>query len=109
MIQTRTTRPHIKGNFFNNRHFTFPFSIANCVIIMQFKQGIGNRVVFSWSTEDDSFERISDFKIKMKGKILNYAVGTYISDLLVIFPDNVPYTQFKYNIEIVQNITENQI
>lgn len=103
-METKTTRPHTKGDFFNDRKITFPFEITNARIDQQFRLG-GGSVIFAWSTEDATFEKISDTEIIMKGRILNQRPGNYTSDLQITFPDDIPYTYFRYIIPIVQDIT----
>lgn len=104
MIQTWTIRPHIKGDLFNNRKITFPFNITNCKVDMQFKQSASNMPVFSWSTEDATFEKNGDSVI-MKSRILDFTAGNYISDLQVTFADGTVQTYFKANLQILQDIT----
>lgn len=105
MIPTWTIQPHIKGDTFNSRKITFPFTITDCVIEMQFKMG-GGSVIFAWTTENNTFEKISSTEIIMKSRILDQRVGSYISDLQVTFLDGTVYTYFKANLQILQDITQ---
>lgn len=105
MIQTWTIKPHIKGDTFNSRKFTFPFDITNCEIKMQFKQSAQSQVSFSWDTLDNSFEKISSTELIMNSKVLDNSPFTYISDLQVIFEDGRVCTYLKANLQIIQDVT----
>jgi hypothetical protein len=105
MIKTWPIYPQTKNDTFNNRKLTFPFDITNCDIKMQFKQSIVGRVVFEWSTEDSTFQKISTTEIIMKSRLLNYPAGIYYSDLQVTFQDNTVFTYFNANLQIIQDIT----
>ena len=105
MIPNWAIKPHIKGDTFNSRKFTFPFDITNCIIEMQFKVTVRAGVSFAWSTEDDTFEKISSTELIMKSRILDAAVSGYISDLQVTFDDGVIYTYLRANLQILQDVT----
>lgn len=105
MIPTWTIKPHIKGDTFNSRKITFPFDITNCRIDMQFKLTPISREIFSWSTEDNTFEKISATEVIMNSRILNFHTANYVSDLQVTFLDGTVYTYFKANLQILQDIT----
>jgi len=96
---------HIKGDTFNQRKITFPFDITDCVIKMQFRTNPIGAVAFYWSTENDTFEKISTTEIIMKSRILDTYVANYISDLEVTFQDGTVYTYFTANLQIKQDIT----
>jgi hypothetical protein len=98
-------RPHKKGDTFNSRKITFPFDITDCRIDMQFRKQANDVIVFSWSTEDDTFEKISATEVTMKSKKLNEAPGVYISDLQITFANNNVYTYFDVVLKIIQDIT----
>lgn len=104
MIPTWTIPPHIKGDTFNSRKITFPFDISNCRIDMQFRMG-GGIVIFQWSTENNTFEKINANEVIMNSRILDFRSGNYISDLQVTFSDGTIYTYFKANLQIMQDIT----
>lgn len=106
MIPTWTIQPHIKGDTFNSRQITFPFDITDCLIEMQFRESPNGDVMFKWSTEDSTFEKISATEIVMKSKILDYGPRTYQSDLQVTFLDGTVYTYFKANLQIIQDFTK---
>lgn len=105
MIPNWTIKPHIKGDTFNSRKITFPFEITNCRIDMQFKQNATTRIIFNWTTENNTFEKISSTEIIMKSRILDIGVSNYISDLQVTFEDGTVYTYFKASLQILQDIT----
>lgn len=105
MIQTWVIKPHIKGDTFNSRKITFPFDITNCIIEMQFKVTVRAGVSFAWSTEDDTFEKISSTEVIMKSRILDFSVSGYISDLQVTFEDGTVYTYLRANLQIIQDVT----
>lgn len=104
-IPTWNIKTHIKGNTFNSRKITFPFDITNCRIDMQFRKQANDTIAFAWSTEDDTFDKISATEITMKARILDVPDGIYISDLQVIFSPTDILTYFKARIEIEQDIT----
>ena len=106
MIPTWTIKPHIKGDTFNSRKITFPFDITDCLIEMQFRQNAVSRVIFNWTTENNTFEKISSTEIIMKSRILDFGVSNYVSDLQVTFLDGTVYTYFKANLQILQDITQ---
>lgn len=106
MIPNWTIKPHIKGDWINNKIITFPFEITTARIDFQFKQGAGSNIAFKWSTEDLTIEKTTAFKIKLKGFILNAKAGNYIGDLQVTFADGTIVTYFKSTLQIVQDITE---
>lgn len=95
----------IKGDTLNSRKITFPFEITNCRIDMQFRKQANDTIVFKWSTEDDTFEKISENEIIMKSINLNFPPYNYISDLQVIFENGTILTYFKASLNIVQDIT----
>ena len=105
MIPIWNIKPHIKGDTFNSRKITFPFDITYCRIDMQFRKQPNDTIVFEWSTEDDTFEKLSSTEIIMKSRILNEKVDIYYSDLQVTFQDGTVYTYFKANLQILQDIT----
>ena len=95
----------IKGDTFNSIKLTMPFDITDVKIEMQFKLRGGAQTVFSWSTEDDTFEKISETEIIMKSRILNYSPNSYISDMQFTFANGVVVTHLKATLKIVQDIT----
>jgi hypothetical protein len=105
MIQTWAIKPHIKGDTFNSRKITFPFDITDCRIDMQFKVTVRAGISFAWSTEDNTFEKISSTEVIMKSRILGEAVSGYISDLQVSFEDGTIYTYLRANLQILQDVT----
>ena len=104
-IPTWTIKNHIKGNTFNAREITFPFDITNCRIDMQFRKQANDTIVFAWSTEDNTFDKISTTKIVMNQRILDVQPAVYISDLQVIFQNENVITYFKVRLEVEQDIT----
>ncbi len=96
---------HIKGDTFNQRKITFPFDITDCIIKMQFKINPVGNASFEWSTENDTFEKISSTEIIMKSRILDVTVYNYIADLEVTFQDGDVYTYFTANLQVIQDIT----
>jgi hypothetical protein len=72
---------------------------------MHFRKQANGLIVFSWSTENDTFEKISATEVTMKSRILDNATGVYISDLQVVFPDTTVFTYFNARIEINQDVT----
>jgi len=96
---------HVKGDTFNQRKITFPFDITDCIIKMQFRVNPISAVVFFWSTENDTFEKISTTEIIMKSRILDTYVSNYVSDLEVIFQDGTVVTYLTANLKIIQDIT----
>jgi hypothetical protein len=106
IIKTWTIRPHIKGDTFNSRKITFPFDITDCRIDMQFRKQANDKIEFAWSTEDDTFEKISSTEVIMKSVKLNNNASFYYSDLQIIFLNETVYTYFKAQIHILQDITE---
>jgi hypothetical protein len=104
-IPTWKIRPHKKGDTFNSRKINFPFDITDCRIDMHFRKQANGLIVFSWSTENDTFEKISATEVTMKSRILDNATGVYISDLQVVFPDTTVFTYFNARIEINQDVT----
>lgn len=95
----------IKGDTLNSRKITFPFDITNCRIDMQFRKQANDTIAFKWSTEDNTFEKISATEIIMKSINLNFQPFNYISDLQVIFENGTVLTYFKSSLNIVQDIT----
>ncbi len=106
MIPTWKIKPHIKGDTFNSRKITFPFDITNCLIEMQFRPYGEGSVFFNWTTENNTFEKISSTEIIMKSRILDQRIGNYVSDLQVTFLDGTVYTYFKANLQILQDVTQ---
>ena len=101
MIPTWTLKQHIKGNTLNAKNITFPFDVSDCKIDLEFRIGTGSTVMFFWSTENNTFERTSDFIIKMKSKMLDQKQGMYSGFLKVTFPDGTVETYFKANLQII--------
>lgn len=96
---------HIKGDTFNQRNIVFPFDITNCKIEMQFKQSLIRPVYFYWSTEDNTFEKISSTEVIMKSRLLDVEASDYISDLQVTFENGNVQTYLTSTIKIIQDVT----
>ncbi len=96
---------HIKGDTFNQRKITFPFDITDCVIKMQFRVTSVSNIVLEFTTENNTFEKISSTEVLMKSRILNVSASNYIADLEVTFLDGTVYTYFTANLQIIQDIT----
>ena len=95
----------IKGDTFNSREITFPFDITNVKIQMQFKLKANTQTIFLWSTENNTFEKISATKVIMKSRILDFPVNNYVSDMQLTFANGVVNTTLRANLKIVQDIT----
>jgi hypothetical protein len=95
----------IKDDTFNSIKITFPFTITTSKIEMQFKLRAGTGSVFSWSTEDGTFEKISSTEIIMKSRLLAYPANNYISDMQVTLANGTVTTYLRANLKIVQDIT----
>lgn len=106
MLKTWVREPHLKGDWLNDSIITFPFDITTARIDFHFKQGAGSNVSFKWNTEDDTIEKLTAFKIKLKGFNLNAKAGNYIGDLQITFSNGENVTYFKSSLQIVQDITE---
>jgi len=100
MIPTWNLKQHIRGNTLNAKNITFPFDVSDCKIELQFRLGVSS-VMFFWSTENNTFERTSDFIIKMKSRLLDQKQGNYSAFLKVTFPDGTVETYFKANLQII--------
>jgi len=105
MLQVWKIKPHIKGDTFSSRQITFPFDITACKIEMQFREIANSRLMFFWSTTNNTFEKINANQIIMKSRILDDKVASYISDLQVIYPDGTVQTYFNATIQIISDIT----
>ena len=99
MIPNWTLKPHLKGDTINSKNITFPFDISDCKIDLQFKMG-GGSVIFQWTTENSTFEKTTDFIVKMKSRVLDFRIGSYSAFLKVTFPDGTVQTYFKANLQI---------
>lgn len=97
---------HIKGDTFFSRKITFPFDISDCEINLDFRFPIGDKLAFSWSTEDLTFEKINQNQIVMKSRILDLQPITYNYDLQVTFNNGDKKTYFGGTMEIKQDITK---
>ena len=95
----------IKGDTFRSREITFPFDITNVKIEMQFKLKANTQTIFFWSTENNTFEKISTTKVIMKSRPLDFPANTYISDMQLTFANGVVDTAMKVIFKIVQDIT----
>ena len=100
MIPTWTLKPNLKGDTINSKTITFPFDISTCKIELQFRMG-GGSVIFYWSTENNTFEKTSDFIVTMKSRILDFKQGTYTAFLKITFTDGTSQTYLKANIQII--------
>jgi len=93
--------PHKKGNTFNKKKITFPFSIKNCIINIQFKNyNIGSAVI-EWTTRNNSLSRQNDNAVIMESRILDVPLGTYSADVNVIFENGNFETYFTANLQII--------
>lgn len=96
----------IKGDTFNSRKITFLFDITNVQIDMQFKLRAGTQTVFSWSTENGTFEKISSTEVIMKSRILDYPANNYLSDMQLTWGVDTVVTVSKATLKIIQDITQ---
>lgn len=97
---------HIKDDTFSSRKITFPFDISDCQIDLDFKYQMNNKVAFGWYTDDLTFEKISQFEIVMKSRILDFPPHIYVYDLQVTFSNGDRKTYFGGSMEIKQDITK---
>lgn len=100
--------PVVKGNTFNQVKMTFPFDITGACITMQFRNKIGGKLAFEWSTTDATISIISPTEIYLLERKMNYPAHKYYYDFTVVMPDanSTTYTYFEGTIEITQNISE---
>jgi hypothetical protein len=98
--------PVVKGNTFNQVLMTFPFDITGACITMQFRNKVGGKLAFEWSTEDNTISVISATEIYLLARIMNYPAYTYYYDFTVVLPSGVTYTYFEGTLTITQNISE---
>jgi len=105
MIPTWIINPCKKGDTINSKKITFPFDITDCIISMQFKLSANAKTIFEWSSEDDTFEKISSTEIIMKSRILDVLPFTYLSDLQVIFNNGEVQTYLNAELTITNEYT----
>ena len=100
--------PVVKGNTFNQVKMTFPFDITGACMTMQFRNRVGGKLAFEWSTEDNTISVISATEIYLLARIMNYPAYKYYYDFTVVMPDanSTTYTYFEGTMEITQNISE---
>ena len=95
-----------KGNTFNARKITFPFSITGACIVMQFRRRAESAVVFEWKTSDDSIEILSDTQVKFIAKDMDFDAYTYVYDMVITLLSGVTFTYFEGTITINENISD---
>lgn len=105
-MDTWAIKPHYKGRTFKDRKLTFEFPITNCIIEMDFKISNSVTPVFSWSTKNNTIEKISATEVIMKSRILDVPVNTYLSDLKMTFENGNVETQFLITLQILKPTTE---
>lgn len=98
---------HKKGDTFKARQINFGFSVAGCIIKMQFKIEGASTVSFEWSTVDSSFlvTNATTGLVTMNKKILNFKSATYLYDLQITDSNGNVTTYFEGSILITQDIT----
>jgi len=98
---------HIKGDTFKSREITFGFDLTGAKIDMQFKSIKGGRVVFTWSTTEDSISITDAINgvVLMKTRVLGYRKDSYIYDLQITNSNGDVRTYFGGKINITQDIT----
>ncbi len=95
-----------KGNTFNSRKITFPFSITGACIVMQFRRRAESAVIFEWKTADDTIEILSDTEVLMTSRDLDYPVYSYKYDMVVTLLSGVTFTYFEGTMTINENISD---
>jgi len=95
-----------KGNTFNSRKITFPFSITGACIVMQFRRRAESAVIFEWKTADDTIEILSDTEVLMTTKTMDFSPYNYSYDTVITFLDGTTQTYFEGKLKINENISE---
>lgn len=95
-----------KGNTFNARKITFPFSITGACMVMQFKKKAEGAVVFEWKTSDDTIEILSDTEVLMTLRDMDYGAYSYVYDMVVTLLSGVTFTYFEGTMTINENISD---
>lgn len=95
-----------KGNTFNSRKITFPFSITGACVVMQFRRRAESAVIFEWKTADDSIEILSDTEVLMTARDMDYGAYSYVYDMVVTLLSGVTYTYCKGTMTINEKISE---
>ena len=101
-MKTWTINPIIRGATLNSTKITFPFEITGFTMEMQFRSSPKNEnPSFSWLTSDDTLQKTSTNEITMKERVMNYPVGFYTCNLLMINQNGARKVPFKINITIL--------
>jgi len=95
-----------KGNTFNSRKITFPFSITGACIVMQFRRRAESAVIFEWKTGDNSIEILSNTEVLMTSRDMDFAPYAYAYDMVVTLLSGVTFTYFEGTMTINENISE---
>jgi hypothetical protein len=75
-----------RGDTWDGRSLTFPFSLVGCQIIAQFKTNSSSEVVFEYNTLYNTFI-INGSVLTFKSRRLLYPSGIYNYDIQITFPD----------------------
>ena len=101
-MKTWTINPITRGATLNSTKITFPFDITGFTMEMQFRSSPKNEnPSFSWLTSDDTLQKTSTNEITMKERVMNYPVGFYTCNLLMINQNGARKVPFKINITIL--------
>lgn len=95
-----------KGNTFNSRKITFPFSITGACIVMQFRRRSETAVIFEWKTADNSFQIINATQVLMTSKNMDYGAYSYVYDMVVTLVSGDSFTYFEGTLKITENISD---
>lgn len=97
-----------KGDDWDGRLYKFPFDLTGASVLVQFRSAPLKPVIFQFSTVDNTIEipDPSNGEIYLRGRKLEYAVGTYFYDVQITFADGRVKTYAEDKLSIFQDISK---